>query len=153
MNSPVRLPVEMFSMNSRDLDAVAGLEADVQAFPWSRGNFADSLEAGHGAWVCRTGGDLIGFAITMAVADEAHLLNIAVAKCHQGRGHGARLLRHALDESRRHGAGRFLLEVRASNARALDLYRLFGFREIGRRRGYYPAREGREDALVLEREI
>jgi len=153
MNAPVYLPVEIFPMNGQDLEAVAALEAGVQDFPWSRGNFADSLEAGHDAWVCRIGGDLVGFAVVMVVLDEAHLLNIAVAGHHQGRGHGARLLRHAMNEAGRQGASRLLLEVRACNGRAMDLYRLFGFKEIGRRRDYYPARQGREDALVFEREI
>lgn len=153
MNTGLKLPVEMFPMNSRDLEAVVKLEAGVQAFPWSRGNFADSLAAGHGVWVCRIGGDLVGFAVIMIVVDEAHLLNIAVSKNYQGQGYGARLLQHAVAQAKLQGACRLLLEVRPSNQRALALYALWGFREIGLRRGYYPAESGREDALVFEKEI
>ncbi|HJW27207.1 MAG TPA: ribosomal protein S18-alanine N-acetyltransferase [Rhodocyclaceae bacterium] len=153
MSASLQLPVEMFPMNQNDLEAVAELEQSVQAFPWSRGNFADSLAAGHGVWVSRIGGDLVGFSVVMVVVDEAHLLNVAVAKRYQGQGHGARLLRHVMEQARLHGAAKLLLEVRPSNQRAVELYRLFGFRQIGLRRGYYPAAIGREDALVFEREL
>lgn len=153
MSVALSLPVEMFPLNSHDLDAVAELESGIQAFPWSRGNFADSLAAGHGVWVCRIGGDLVGFAVVMIVLDEAHLLNIGVAGRYQRQGYGARLLQHAMARARGKGAQRLLLEVRVSNERAVALYRQFGFRQIGRRRGYYPAPSGREDALVFEREI
>lgn len=153
MNATLRLPVEMFPMNQKDLDAVAELEENVQAFPWSRGNFADSLAAGHAVWVCRIGGNLVGFSVVMIVVDEAHLLNVAVSKHYQGKGYGARLLQHVMEQARLHGAGKLLLEVRPSNRRAVELYRLFGFRQIGLRREYYPAALGREDALVFEREL
>ena len=144
---------EFFPMNERDLDAVAALEASVQAFPWSRGNFADSLASGYSVWVCRIGGDLVGFSVVMTVIDEAHLLNIAVGKRYQGRGYGARLLRNAMHVAKLAGAARLFLEVRVSNQRAADLYRHFGFRQIALRKGYYPAVVGREDALIFERDL
>lgn len=153
MNAVLQLPVELFPMEACDLDAVAALEISVQAFPWSRGNFADSLQAGHSVWVCRIGGDLVGFSIVMIVLDEAHLLNVAVGERYQGKGYGARLLLQAMQHARQHGAEKFLLEVRPSNQRAVELYRNLGFRQIGVRRGYYPAALGREDALVFEREL
>lgn len=153
MNATIQLAVEMLPMNERDLDAVTALESTVQNFPWSRGNFADSLSAGHGVWVCRIGGDLVGFSVVMIVVDEAHLLNVAVCKRYQGKGYGARLLLHAMEQARLDGASKLFLEVRPSNARAVELYRHFGFRQIGLRRGYYPAALGREDALVFEREL
>ncbi|HEX6733589.1 MAG TPA: ribosomal protein S18-alanine N-acetyltransferase [Azonexus sp.] len=140
-------------MNERDLDAVAALEASLQAFPWSRGNFADSLAGGHSVWVLRLGGELVGFSVVMRVIDEAHLLNIGVCARHQGRGHGARLLRHAMDCARQGGATKLFLEVRPSNARAVELYQHFGFAQIGRRKGYYPAAVGREDALIFDKEL
>lgn len=144
---------EFFPMNERDLDSVAALEASLQAFPWSRGNFADSLVAGHSAWVCRLGGDLIGFSVIMRVLDEAHLLNLGVCQRYQGQGHGARLLRHVMALARQHGAAKLFLEVRPSNERAVELYRHFGFNQIGVRRGYYPAAIGREDGLVFDKEL
>lgn len=147
------LPVEFFPMASRDVEAVARLEAQLQAFPWTVGNFGDSLAAGHSVWVARTGGELIGFSVVMSVLDEAHLLNIGVSPRHQGRGFGARLLRNAMACARLAGAVKMFLEVRPSNARAVDLYKHFGFRQIGLRKGYYPAAIGREDALVFDKEL
>lgn len=140
-------------MNEHDLDAVAALEASLQTFPWSRGNFADSLSAGYSTWVLRRGGDLVGFSVIMSVVDEAHLLNIGVGKRYQGQGYGARLLRHAMECARLGGAHMLFLEVRPSNDKAVELYRHFGFRQIGLRKGYYPAAVGREDGLIFEKEL
>jgi len=141
--------IEMLPMNTGDLDDVLAIENAVYPFPWTRGNFADSLAAGYSAWVCRIGGELVGYAVVMMVLDEAHLLNISVDARRQGMGFGARLLRHAMAIARTLGASAMLLEVRPSNARALQLYRHFGFVSIGVRKAYYPAVEGREDAQVL----
>ncbi len=144
---------EFRPMTEADLDRVAALEAELQAFPWSRGNFSDSLKVGHSVWVCLLAGELIGFSVAMLVIDEAHLLTIGVAPAQQGRGYGAELLRRVMDNARSHGAQRLFLEVRPSNARAVDLYRHFGFRQIGLRKGYYPAAGGREDALIFDKEL
>ena len=141
--------IEMLPMNASDLDDVLAIENTVYPFPWTRGNFADSLAAGYSAWVCRIGGELVGYAVIMMVLDEAHLLNISVDQSRHGMGFGARLLRHAMAVARTLGARMLLLEVRPSNERALQLYTHFGFVRIGRRKAYYPAHEGREDALVL----
>jgi ribosomal-protein-alanine N-acetyltransferase len=140
-------------MNERDLDSVAALEASLQAFPWSRGNFADSLLAGYSVWVLRLGGELIGFSVLMRIIDEAHLLTIGVCKRYQGLGYGARMLRHAMECARLGGANKMFLEVRPSNERAVELYRHFGFHQIGVRKGYYPAVAGREDALIFDKEL
>lgn len=144
---------EFRPMTEADLDRVAALETELQAFPWSRGNFSDSLKVGHSVWVCLLAGELIGFSVSMLVIDEAHLLTIGVAPAQQGRGYGAELLRRVMDNARSHGAQRLFLEVRPSNARAVDLYRHFGFRQIGLRKGYYPAAGGREDALIFDKEL
>ena len=141
--------IEMLPMNARDLDEIVAIEDAVYPFPWTRGNFSDSLSAGYSTWVCRVGGELVGYAVVMMAVDEAHLLNISVDKRRQGMGFGARLLRHAMSVARTLGARSLLLEVRPSNERALELYRHFGFVRIGVRKGYYPAQEGREDAMVL----
>lgn len=146
-------PAEFRPMQETDLDQVARLEADLQAFPWSRGNFSDSLKIGHSVWVCLVEGELVGFSVAMLVIDEAHLLNIGVARAHQGQGHGARLLSRVMDNARRYGAVRLFLEVRPSNGHAVDLYRQFGFRQIGMRKAYYPAASGREDALIFDKEL
>ena len=145
--------LEYSALTERDLDAVTALEASLQAFPWSRGNFADSLAAGHSALVCRAGADIIGFSVVMAALDEAHLLVIGIDRRHQGRGHGAALLRRVMDDAQAAGARRLLLEVRPSNRQAVEFYLRFGFTQIGVRRGYYPTAAGREDALVFDKEL
>ncbi len=147
-NSPYDA-IELLPMSSHDLEAVAMIEAAIHPFPWSQGNFADSLKAGYDCWVCRLDTAVVGYTVTMMVLDEAHLLNISVAKAHQGVGLGARLLRHAMHDAEAGGACSLLLEVRPSNDSALRLYRHFGFKQIGIRKNYYPAPNGREDALVF----
>ena len=110
--------IEMLPMNASDLDDVLAIENTVYPLPWTRGNFADSLAAGYSAWVCRIGGELVGYAVIMMVLDEAHLLNISVDQSRHGMGFGARLLRHAMAVARTLGARMLLLEVRPSNERA-----------------------------------
>jgi ribosomal-protein-alanine acetyltransferase len=136
-------------MRRGDLPQVAALEAAAQAFPWRERHFADSLAAGHRAWVLRQGAQCLGFSLAMHVVDEAHLLNLAVAPAMQRQGLGARLLRHILRDAAAADMQRMYLEVRASNRRAQALYRVFGFQETGSRKAYYPNGNGREDALVF----
>ena len=145
--------VEILPMEAGDIDEVFAIELDVCPFPWGRGNFNDSLDSGYSSWVCRVGGELVGYFVLMPAVDEAHLLTIGVARKRQDRGFGARLLLHAMHVARMWGAQVLLLEVRPSNGKALKLYRHFGFRQIGVRRNYYPAAGGREDALVLTRAL
>lgn len=149
----LKLPLELFPMNAHDVPAVAALEASVQEFPWSQGNFTDSIASGHSVKVCRQGGDLVGFSVTMNVLDEAHLLNVAVAKGYQGRGHGAFMMLDVMETAVHNGATVLFLEVRPSNQRALALYQHLGFVQVGLRKAYYPATHGREDALVLQRKL
>ncbi len=141
-------------MSLRDLAAVVDVEAQVYSFPWSRGNFIDSLAAGYLAELleCPQAG-LLGYFVAMPGVDELHLLNITVAPDWQGRGHGQALLQTVLAHGQRLGMGSLWLEVRQSNQRAYALYRRRGFAEVGRRRGYYPAANGREDAIVMRLEL
>lgn len=143
-------------MQETDVDAVWAIETSVAAFPWSRGNFADCLKAGYSGWVLRRDppdGEVIGFAVLMMAVDEGHLLNLGVALDFQRQGFGRRLLDQVLARTQASGGERLMLEVRPSNDKALALYRRYGFSEIGRRKGYYPAAVGREDALVLRRAV
>jgi ribosomal-protein-alanine N-acetyltransferase len=141
------------AMRETDLDAVAALELQAYEFPWTFGIFRDCLRAGYGCWVLDQAGSVIGYAILSVAAGEAHVLNVCVAPLAQGSGHGRRLMKRLLDIARWHRAERVFLEVRPSNARAIALYHDMGFNEIGRRPNYYPARSGREDALVLAIEL
>ncbi len=140
-------------MQEDDLDWVSAAERDLHPFPWSRGNFADSFSAGYGCWVMHAQGGRVGYAILLRVLDEAHLLNISIAREAQRRGYGAALLSHLYGQAALCGATQFFLEVRPSNEAALAFYRGEGFELIGRRKGYYPAAQGREDAIVMRRPL
>lgn len=140
-------------MTAADLDEVTALEQRIQDFPWTLGNFRDSLVAGHACWLHREADALVSFAVTMRVIDEEHLLDIGVAPGRQRQGQGAALLQFLCARARADGMTRMLLEVRPSNTTAIAFYRREDFAEIGRRRGYYPAREGREDAVVMAKPL
>ena len=140
-------------MTVADLEEVAAAEQRIHAFPWSPGHFRDSLAAGHDCWLQRDGAALVAFAVVMRVVDEAHLLNISVIPERQRTGLGRALLEYLCDQARQAGLSRMLLEVRASNESAVAFYRHFDFAEIGRRRGYYPASAGREDAIVMAKTL
>ncbi len=132
-----------------DIGAVATIEKDVYAFPWSPGNFRDSLLSGYECWGCWAENQLIGYAIIMVAVEEAHLLNFAIARAWQGRGAGAKFLGFVVEESQRIGCEMLYLEVRPTNVIGRRLYERFGFKQLGLRRDYYPAVSGREDALFL----
>ena len=138
-------------MQAADLDDVLALEESVYPYPWTMANFSDSLSSSYEAWVLRDrDGDLLGYFLLMAVVDEAHLLNVAVSAEKQGQGLGRFLLNQAVACARGLGMESVLLEVRPSNARALEIYERYGFKQIGRRKGYYPtANQQREDAIVM----
>jgi [ribosomal protein S18]-alanine N-acetyltransferase len=137
-------------MTLGDLGAVSTIENRVYPYPWTLGNFSDSLSAGHECWIILNGAQTIGYAVVMIAANEAHLLNITIAPDWQGLGYGGRLLTYLIKIARAQRAEVVLLEVRPSNRTAQNLYVDFGFRAIGVRRGYYPAAIGREDAIVME---
>lgn len=140
-------------MREADLDVVLAIERRAYAFPWTLGIFRDCLLAGYPAWVLVRGDDILGYGVLSLAADEAHVLNLCTAPEAQGRGHGRRLLRALMQVARGRGARRVFLEVRPSNAPAIALYHDEGFNEIGRRPRYYPAHNGREDALVMALEL
>ena len=140
------------AMQYGDLDQVLAIERAAYSFPWTRGNFVDSLASGYLAelLVLRTGG-LCGYYVAMLGVNEMHLLNLTVAAAMQRRGHALTLLDALEQRCRAHEQVRHIwLEVRASNARARQIYARRGFAEVGLRRGYYPAYKAqREDAIVM----
>ena len=146
-------PTSLRPMRDADLDAVLAIEQRAYPFPWTRGIFRDCLLADYPAWVLLQEDRIIGYGVLSLAADEAHVLNVCTAPEAQGRGHGRRLLRALLQIARGRGAQRVFLEVRPSNAHAIALYHDEGFNEIGRRPRYYPAKDGREDALVMAMEL
>ena len=136
-------------MRSADLSAVAQLERSLYAFPWSIGNFRDSVTAGYDCWTVAHGESIIGYAVLMIALDESHLLNFAVAPEWQGQGIGRAFLEHMIQVARGASCQIIYLEVRPSNIAARHLYRKLGFQQIAIRPEYYPAIGGREDALFL----
>lgn len=142
-------------MQYADLDQVLAIERAAYSFPWTRGNFVDSLAVGHLAELLEQDGrGLVGYFVAMPGVGEMHLLNLTVAPAQQRRGHARCLLdvleRRCLDQN----LPRLWLEVRASNARARQIYARRGFAEVGLRRAYYPAAKAqREDAIVMSLEL
>lgn len=148
---------EFAPMTEADLDAVCAIEASSHATPWTRGNFSDSLRAGHRALLLRENGEIAAYAVLMALPDEVELLDITVAPARRQAGLGRYLLERVCAESAAQGARRMFLEVRASNRAARQLYAAAGFVEIGLRKGYYAGHEGnsnaREDAVLMARDL
>lgn len=133
------------------LEGVMAIEEAIYPFPWSRGNFVDSIAAGYLAWTLNgVDGELIAYCVAMRGAAELHLLNITVTTAAQRRGHARRLLAELVAKARGEGMETLWLEVRASNQVARAVYLCMGFSEVGVRRNYYPAPAGtREDAIVM----
>lgn len=141
----------LLPMRVAHLDAVMAIETAAYAFPWSRGNFVDSLAAGYHAEVLVDArGRMLGYFVAMAGVQEMHLLNITVAPAHEHCGHARFMLDRLVALCRQAGARQLWLEVRESNARARAIYLRRGFVPVGVRKGYYPAPQGRrEHALVM----
>ena len=140
------------AMQADDLDRVMEVEVRAYSFPWSRGNFQDSLKSGYVSELLATEAQvLLGYYVAMPGVDELHLLNITVVPDFQRCGIGRALLDRLEWQARQRGLATIWLEVRASNARARYLYGARGFVEQGIRRGYYPAAGSRrEDAVVMK---
>ncbi|MGE5155162.1 MAG: ribosomal protein S18-alanine N-acetyltransferase [Bdellovibrio bacteriovorus] len=140
-------------MRDQDVEAVLVCERAAYEFPWSGEIFSDCLRVGYNCWVVEIGRLVVGHGILSIGAGECHVLNLCVHPRWQGLGLGRRLLRRLLALARTKGADTAFLEVRISNRLARALYASEGFCEIGERKGYYPARNGREDAVVLARAL
>lgn len=149
MSAVLKSATELRPMTEADLAVVTEIENAIYAYPWTRGNFLDSLAAGYGCWMYLRDGEPVGYAVLMHAADESHLLNLSIAARWQRQGHGSLLLQQLCELARARGARLFFLEVRPSNGAALRLYARHGFQHIGLRRDYYPAQGGREDALIF----
>ena len=138
-------------MRPEDLDEVLVIERASFSMPWSRGAFLYEMQQNRVArcWVVRDQtGRVGGYLCLWEVADEVHITNVAVRPDLRRRGIARSLLGSVLDDARGRRFKMVVLEVRPSNHHAVSLYESFGFRVVGRRRGYYY--DTGEDALVME---
>jgi ribosomal-protein-alanine N-acetyltransferase len=149
MVAMIRPVTQLRAMRVEDLDTVSAMESASYEFPWSLGIFRDCVKTGHPCWVLCMDDAIVGYGILSMGADEAHVLNICIGTQWRSRGLGRHLLGRLVDIARWNGAQRIFLEVRPSNPLAKLLYESVGFNEIGRRPRYYPAHDGREDAIVM----
>jgi ribosomal-protein-alanine N-acetyltransferase len=140
-------------MTEKDFRCVIDIEERAYSFPWTAGIFRDCLRAGCVAWVYESNQDILGYGILTSGGGEGHILNLCVDPDYQHQGVGSTLLRALLATAEVSDIATLFLEVRPSNKAALGLYEKFGFNEVGIRNNYYPAENGREDAVVLAKEL
>jgi len=141
------------TMRSSDLDLVVANEKLGYEHPWTKRIFIDCLRAGYQCWVLANNNEIVAHGVLSVAVEECHLLTLCVNPSHQQHGYGRRLFRLLLERAFKEGALVCFLEVRRSNAAALALYKSSGFVQIGERKGYYPGASGREDALILSRDL
>jgi ribosomal-protein-alanine N-acetyltransferase len=138
-------------MHELDVPVVVSIERAAYQFPWSEGIFRDCLRVGYLCRLVEVGADIAGYGIMSMGAGEAHILNVCVRADYRGRGLARQLMLYLIDRARTAGMYEAFLEVRPSNTTAARLYHALGFVQVGVRRGYYQATNGREDAAVLRR--
>jgi [ribosomal protein S18]-alanine N-acetyltransferase len=149
MSAVLKSQYQFRPMRMADLDAIMVIEPQIYPYPWTRGNFSDSLNSGYTAQVLLEGERIVGYSLMMLVLDEAHLLNLSIAKTYQKQGLGRTLLEHMVAIAKNSQMANMFLEVRQSNISAIALYENMGFNEMAIRRNYYPAANGREDAILM----
>jgi len=151
-NRDTRLALSFRLMGVNDLGSVLLIENEAHSHPWSRQNFQDSLQAGHECWVAEFEKQITAYAIASCGGGDAELLNIAVARSMRREGIGRTLLEFVITQVESNSETLFL-EVRSSNASAIELYHNLGFNEVGVRSNYYPGKKHREDALILAKPL
>jgi ribosomal-protein-alanine N-acetyltransferase len=146
-------PVSIRAGVPADLDAIDALERRAFTTPWSKEALRAEICAGEDrvCLIAEVAGEFAGYAMFWGVADEIHLVTIAVEPGMRRRGIASALLNSLLDSDLAHDKSLVTLEVRAGNSAAIELYRRYGFREVALRPRYYP--DNHEDALVMLREL
>jgi ribosomal-protein-alanine N-acetyltransferase len=142
--------VKFRAMTPGDVTAVVALERAAYPFPWSDGIFRDCIRVGYLCRVAALDSEVVAYGIVAMGASEAHILNLCVRGDLRGRGVGRQMLMLLLERARQAGVEHAFLEVRPTNTLAISLYQSVGFAQVGLRKGYYQAEQGREDALVLK---
>lgn len=154
MSAVLKNPLVSFRpMCESDVPDILKIETTAYTHPWTERIFQDCLRVGYCCWVMARSDSIIGYGVMSVAAGECHLLNLCIHPDEQNRGFGSMLLEKLLYIARKHKADTAFLEVRPSNACAIQLYRNAGFDEVGMRRNYYPAVFGREDAIIFARSL
>jgi ribosomal-protein-alanine N-acetyltransferase len=141
------------AMRGNDVADVVSIERASYQFPWSEGIFRDCLRVGYVCRVVTVARDVMAYGVMSFGAGEAHILNLCVSEAYRCHGVGRRLLGSLIERAVAAGMADAFLEVRPSNTAAIRLYLALGFEQVGMRRGYYQAANGREDAAVLRRAL
>ncbi len=143
------LDIAVRPMTEKDLEAVLAIENDSFSHPWNRDHFHDELKSAYAFPLVAIDqeGRIIGYITPRLFLDEGHIHNVAVHRAFRGKGVGRLLVQRVLGDCRKRGGATVFLEVRFSNAVAIELYRRLGFVETGRRRQYYA---NGEDAILME---
>ena len=139
------------SMRSSDLDLVVKNENLAYEHPWTKRIFIDCLRSGYQCYVLANKDKIVAHGVLSVAIGECHLLTLCVHPDFQRKGYGRKLFVMLLGRATKLDATVCFLEVRSSNKRALALYQSLGFTQVGERKQYYPAEDGREDALILSR--
>jgi ribosomal-protein-alanine N-acetyltransferase len=140
-------------MTLADVGGVMKVENQVYQFPWTERIFSDCIRVGYYCWIALQQQIIVGHAVISVTTGESHMLNLSIAREHQRKGFGKQFIEFLIKEARAKEAQTMLLEVRPSNIAAINCYNSAGFNEVGCRKDYYPAPEGREDALLFARHI
>lgn len=145
--------LSVVSLDESDLEIMGRIEQAGHLYPWSDRVFMDCIRSGYYLDGAMQADQLLGFAVVMPILNEWHILNLCVDPRVHRRGVGRFLMDFVLDQATKSDVASLWLEVRIGNTAARQLYATLGFEQVGSRKGYYPAKQGREDALVLMRSL
>jgi len=136
-------------MREEDIPTIQAIEKDIFLTPWPKNAYHRELSQNRQAsyLVMREDGHIVGYGGLWKVFHEAHITTVGVRAGDQNKGYGRTLFAALVQRSYALGARWITLEVRPSNDHAIRLYEAFGFKAIGRRRGYYT--DNGEDALIM----
>ncbi|NOY99119.1 MAG: ribosomal protein S18-alanine N-acetyltransferase [Chloroflexi bacterium] len=142
------MKINVRRMQTADVPSVVRIDRMSMTVPWPARVYEREVTTAHTrAWVAEAGAEVIGMLVLWIIVDEAHIATVAVHPQYRRRGVSEALVRTALQEAANEGAVTALLEVRAGNIAAQNLYRKIGFEAVGRRRGYY--KDNGEDAILM----
>ncbi|MCL1079508.1 ribosomal-protein-alanine N-acetyltransferase [Parashewanella spongiae] len=150
MNTTAQNQFKFVTTKKQHLEQILEIENSAHSYPWSESNLSSCFSRLYHNTGVELNGKLVAFSIIHQVVDESTLMDICVHPNYQGFGFGKQLLIHAIDQAKNRNSAVMMLEVRASNHKALSLYEHLGFTETHRRKEYYQADSKREDAIMME---